>query len=229
MTSLFNAYLYQPFLAVFIFIYQHFALHDLGLAIILVTILVRLVLFPLFYRGAKNQTVLARLQPHIKKIQLDHKDNKEEQAKALMELYKENKINPFSGFVLILIQLPIFLALFQIFTKGLKTYAFDVNAFWGLINLSEKSLVIAVLAAVLQYVLGRISLPPQAGSGEKENAFASAGRMMVWMGPLFTLLVLTNLPSAIGIYWLVSNVFSVLQQLYINKKLPKIEHNKRHG
>lgn len=224
MISLFNTYLYEPFLAVLIFLYDHLAFHDLGIAIVILTVLVRLVLFPLFYKGAKSQTLLQRLQPHIKKIQLDHKDNKEEQAKALMSLYRENRINPFSGFFLILVQLPIFIALFQVFTKGLKTYTFDNSAFFGLINLGEKSLVVAVIAAVLQYVQGKISLPPKTAETGKENPFASTGKMMVIMGPVFTLFILTTLPSALGIYWAVSTVFSIVQQLYINKKLPRINH-----
>ncbi len=77
MSDLFNIYLYQPILNVLIFLYQNFSFGDLGIAIIILTIIVRLVLFPVFYKGAKNQALMSALQPHVKKIQLDHKDNKE--------------------------------------------------------------------------------------------------------------------------------------------------------
>ncbi|MEK7086984.1 MAG: YidC/Oxa1 family membrane protein insertase, partial [Patescibacteria group bacterium] len=95
MTNLFNAVFYQPILSVLIFIYNNLAFHDLGLAIIFLTILVRIVLFPLFYKGAKDQALIQRLQPHIKKIQLDHKVDKAKQAQELMALYKEHRFNPF--------------------------------------------------------------------------------------------------------------------------------------
>ena len=112
MKTLYTTYLYQPILAVLVFIYNSVGFSDLGLSIIILTILVRIILFPIFYKSAKDQTLLQRLQPHIKKIQLDHKDNREVQAKALLSLYKEHKVNPFTGFALLLVQLPIFIVLF---------------------------------------------------------------------------------------------------------------------
>lgn len=221
MSDLFNTYLYQPILSVLIFIYQNVAFHDLGLAIVMLTILVRVVLFPVFWKGAKDQSLLQRLQPHIKKIQLDHKDNKEAQAKAMMALYREHRLNPFSGFALLLLQLPVFIALFRIFSKGLSAVQFDTTMLFRLINLGEKSVVVAVIAAALQYIQGKLALPPT--KGNKENPLASTGKMMVIMGPALTLMILFNLPAALGLYWIVSTAFSIGQQVLINKKLPKLE------
>ena len=223
MSDLFNAYLYQPILSVLIFIYQNIAFRDLGVAIVFLTIFVRAVLFPIFYKGAKDQALLQRLQPHIKKIQLDHKDNKEAQAKAMMDLYREHQLNPFSGFLLLLLQLPIFIALFRIFSKGLNGGQFDSHMFLGLINLGEKSIAIAIIAALLQYIQGKLSLPPQSiGASGNENSMASAGRIMVVIGPVLTLMILFNLPAAIGLYWIVSTLFSIGQQVIINRRLPKV-------
>lgn len=231
MSALFHTYIYNPFLSLLISIYNTVALHDLGLAIILLTLLVRVVLFPIFYRGTKDQTLLQHLQPHIKKIQLDHKDDKELQAKKLMELYSKHKVNPFSGFLLLIVQLPIFIALFRIFTRELGSSAFGSKMFLGFLDLGSKSIILVILAALAQYVQGKMSAPKVAPAGDK-SPMASFGKNMVYIAPIITILVLMNLPSAIGLYWLTSTLFSLAQQAYINKKmppLPELEENKKNG
>lgn len=220
MANLFNTYLYQPILSVLIFIYQNLSFHDLGLAIILLTIFVRVVLFPLFYKGAKDQALMQRLQPKIKKIQEDHKHDKTKQTQALLALYKEHKFNPFSGVFLLLIQLPILIALYQVFLRELNSSAFASPYFFNLINLSQKSLVMAAIAALLQYFQAKLALAPnQQANTNNQNPMASMGKTMAYIGPFLTLVILASLPSALGLYWSVSGAFSVAQQIYINKKL----------
>jgi len=223
MANLFNTYLYEPILAVLVFIYQNLSFHDLGLAIIILTILVRVVLFPIFYKSAKDQSLMQGLQPHIKKIQKNHKDNKEKQATALMALYRQNKVNPLSGLLLIIIQLPIIIALYQVFLKGLSGVVFDNHTFLGIIDLGAKSLILVVAAALLQYVQGKLSLPPQSSDEQGKKIFQTS-RMMTILGPIITLVILISLPSAISLYWAVSTLVSIGQQVYINKKIarPKI-------
>jgi len=220
MANLFNTYLYEPILAVLVFIYQNLSFHDLGLAIIILTILVRVVLFPIFYKSAKDQSLMQGLQPHIKKIQKDHKDNKEKQAAALMALYRQNKVNPLSGLLLIIIQLPIIIALYQVFLKGLSGVVFDNHTFLGIIDLGAKSLILVVAAALLQYVQGKLSLPPQSSDEQSKKIFQTS-RMMTILGPIITLVILINLPSAISLYWAVSTIVSIGQQVYINKKIAR--------
>lgn len=214
MGALFNTAIYAPILSVLKFLYLNVSFGDLGVAIFALTVIVRLVLLPLFYKGAKDQTILQRLQPHIRKIQLDHKDDKEKQAKAMMDLYKTNRVNPFSGFLLLLIQLPIFIALFEIFTTGIKSNIFVNPTLFGL-SLSAPSYLMAVIAALLQYFQGKMSMP----AGKSMEA---TQKVMVVVGPLVTVLVLGNLPAALSWYWTVSNLFSLGQQFYINKKLPPL-------
>lgn len=221
MSGIFHTYLYAPILWVFVFIYENLAFRDIGFSIFLLTILVRVVLFPIFYKSAKDQSLMQRIQPKLKKIQTEYKDNKEEQARQMMGLYKENKLNPFSGFLLLLVQLPVFIVLFQIFTRELSTSAFDNQLFLGLINLGEKSIVIAIIAAGLQYLQSKLLLPPSQKENKEEDTMARVGRTMVVVGPVLTFFILMNLPSALGFYWMVSSVFSIIQQLYINKKIPK--------
>ncbi|MDI6821040.1 MAG: YidC/Oxa1 family membrane protein insertase [Patescibacteria group bacterium] len=221
MVTLFNNFIYEPILSVLVFIYQNIAFNDLGVSIIILTIVVRIVLFPLFYKGAKDQTIMQRLQPQIKKIQTDHKDNKEKQAQALLGLYKENRLNPFSGFFLLLIQLPVFIALFQLFTKELGTATFASHTLLGLINLGDKNLPITAITAFLQYYQGKLSFPKQNEGEKSQNPMVMTGKAMIWIGPILTLVILSTLPSALGVYWFTSTVFSILQQIYINKKIQK--------
>ncbi|KKU88937.1 hypothetical protein A3I34_00290 [Candidatus Jorgensenbacteria bacterium RIFCSPLOWO2_02_FULL_45_12] len=231
MTALFYTFIYEPILSVLVFIYRDISFGDLGLAIIILTILVRIVLFPIFYKSAKDQTVMQKLQPKAKEIQNKYKTNKEEQAKVLMALYKENKFNPLSGFLFLLIQLPIFIALFGVFSHELSNPAFDSVMFFGFINLGERSVVIAIIAAALQYIQGKMmvsSTKPAIGTVSQTNQadrtasqIARAGSMMTIVAPAITLVFLFNLPSALGVYWGTSTAFSVIQQIYINKKINK--------
>ena len=233
MGSFFNTILYQPLFNALVFLYQTIAFQDLGVAIIMLTVVVRVILYPLFYHSFKNQTLMQKIQPHIQKIQHEHKENREKQAQALMELYKQHKVNPFSGFLLILVQLPILIVLYQLFLKGFSLEAFSNlysfvsapteihNTFLGLIDLKSKSILIVVLAAILQYLQGKLTLPKRSADGQESPA-AKIGRSMIFIGPVLTVVILSTLPAAVGLYWLASSAFSIFQQLLINKQL---KHN----
>lgn len=230
MGSFFHIILYQPLFNALVVLYK-FAFSDLGLAIILLTVIIRFILYPLFYKSFKNQMLMQRIQPLIKKIQHDHKDNREKQAAALMGLYREHKINPFAGFFLILIQLPILITLYRLFLSGFTPeslsdlYSFITppemigHSFLGLINLQGRSIVVVGLAALAQYFQGKLSI--QKHSEKDETAASRIGRQMVFVGPALTLVILVSLPAAVGIYWLTTSVFSIIQQLLINKQLEK--------
>jgi len=229
MLSLYNTILYQPFLNVLIFLYNTIAFNDLGLAIIFLTILMRLILFPLFHKSARHQTIMQRLQPELKKIQDLHKGSREKQTQAMLDLYKRHNVSPFSGFLFLLIQLPIMIALYQIILKSLRPgflsglYSFvhapaAINpTFLGLINLAERSIIVVVLAALAQYFQGKLSLPKPAKDGVSDPAQKMA-RQMVFIGPVITLIIFYNFPAAIALYWLVTSIFSIFQQIIINRQ-----------
>lgn len=214
---MFQNYIYNPILTVLIFIYQNLAFQDFGLAVVFLTILVRVVLFPLFYKGAKDQAIMQKIQPQIKKIQEENKGNTQEQGRLLMALYAKNKINPFSSILLLIVQLPIFYALFKIFSAGVIAGQFDNPTFFGLINLKEKGLDLALVAAILQYFQIKISMPKMA-PGEKTQ-FAGMQKTMLYIAPVLTLLILTPLPRALALYWIITTIFSIIQQRYINKNI----------
>ena len=226
MGELFHLILTQPLFNLLVALYQHVTFADLGLAIILLTIIVRLILYPVFYRGLKSQMVMQKIQPEIARVQKEHKGNKEKQAIALMEVYKVNKVNPFSSLIYVFAQLPILIAVYQIFLKGLTMEAFSDlysfvsapvvinNEFLGLLDVSKPSMIIVALAVICQYWQGKTAMAKNPAAGSSPMS-----KYMVYMGPLLTLLILPKLSAAIGLYWITTSVFSVFQQHLINKQL----------
>lgn len=217
---MFNFLFYQPILQSLIFIYQKIAFQNLGTAIILLTIFIRLILLPFFHRGAKDQTVIQHLQPLVKKIQQDYKNDKEKQTRELLGLYRQHHVNPFSSFLLLIIQLPILIALYRVFLGGIQDQTIFANYHFLFFDLTQKSLLLVVLAALAQCLQGWLSLPPKK---EKGGGFALQTNqlMLLFVGPLLALVILRNLPSALSLYWLMSSVFSVGQQWFINKNIKR--------
>lgn len=238
MGALYNAVLYRPLLSALIFFYDTFAFQDLGVAIILLTILIRFVLYPVFRKSARHQAVMQRLQPKIKKIQEQHRGDRQKQGEAMLALYREHNVNPFSGILLLFIQLPVLIALFQIFNAILKpnalvaVYSFVPvpdylhTYFLGLslIPLEKSSIFIASLAALTQYFQTKLTIP-KIDKGQELTAAEKMSRQMMLVAPGITLLVLFNLPAAIGLYWITTSLFSVAQQVIINRQLAREDHD----
>ena len=218
MTNLFHRFLIDPLLSLLVFLYANVTFHDLGAAIILLTLIVRLVLYPLFYKSLKQQHVLKKIQPHIQNIQEKHKDNREEQGKALMALYKEHGVNPLMSLGLIFVQLPILIALYQVFRTPPPELT---QSFLGLISLHERSILLVVIAAGLQYLLGVMSI---GGNAHDTSSAAQTARNMVVIGPIITVAVLWSMPAAVGLYWVTTTLFSILQQLHVEKKFSHGTH-----
>lgn len=233
----FNAILIQPLLNTLIFLYNTVAFGDFGIAIILLTIIIRLILFPIFQKSVRHQKQMQEIQPKLKKLQDQHKGDRAKQAEAMMSLYKEHNVSPFSGFFLLLIQLPILIALYQVIRHSLSPDFFSnlypfinpplsiTHHFLGLINLAEKNIIIVILAAGAQYFQAKISLPKSA-PGQNQTPIERMGRNMVFIGPALTGFILWSLPSALGLFWIVGSLFSIGQQLIINKEFDDRERSK---
>jgi len=233
---LFNEIFYKPLFNGLIFLYNIVPGHDLGVAIIILTIIIRLILWPLTNKSIKNQKVLAKIQPQITEIKKKFKGNKEAQAKAMMQLYSENKINPLAGFLPLLIQIPIIIALWRVF---LNSFTLDLNflysfipapvqiqtVFLGLINLSHKSAILAVLAGVLQYFQTKMVMPSSSAKSAGGAAGKPAGapdfgqmmsKQMLYLGPVLSIVIFWSLPAALPLYWIVVTLLTLLQQ-YLNQ------------
>jgi YidC/Oxa1 family membrane protein insertase len=229
-SSFFYHILTQPLTNILVFFYNTVARQDLGIAIILLTLFIRFLLFPLFHKSTRQQLIMQHLQPKVRAIQKEFKDDKVKQTETLMALYAEHSVNPFSGFLFLLVQIPILIVLYRIFLGGLapghmaSLYSFVANpgtlhnTLLGLINLNERSIVLVALAAALQFVQGKLSLPRSA-PGIQATPMESAARNMVFVGPLITLLIFFRLPAAVSLYWVTTSVVSIVQQVIVNRSL----------
>lgn len=222
MSSLFNTLLYQPIVKTLVFLYDTIGFHNFGLAVILLTILIRLILFPLFHAQAKNHLQIQRLEPQVKKIQERHRNDKQKQGEELMRLWKEHRINPATGFIMLLIQLPILLAIYKVILQELTNAAFDNFIFLGFIDLGKASLPVAVATAALQYFQVKTA---QVGSGGGEGRPGDPAlrmkKLMPILAPAISLIVLFRLPAALGLYWITSTAFSIGQQYAVNRAMAK--------
>lgn len=221
---------YQPVLNVLIFIYN--IVGNIGVSIILVTLIIRLILYPLSKSAIVAQKKMSVIQPKIKEVQEKYKDNKEEQSKRLMELYKEGNVNPFSGCLPLLIQLPILFALYRVFWYGFTKlpiqglYSFIAspahinNIFLGF-NLAAPNIILAVIAAISQFFQAKMIMPKDTFKKTERAAANDFSKIMnqemIFLMPLFTLIILFRLPSNLALYWTFSSLFTILQQWYILK------------
>lgn len=220
---MFQSFIYQPILHTLQFIYLNLSGSDLGIAVILLTLFIRIVLFPLFWKSSKDQAIMKKIQPEITEIQKDKKSSHQEKGERLMKVYKENKLNPFSSIIILIIQLPIFFALFKIFSQEISQGTFDNTSLLGLIDLRENGGVLAIVAAILQYVQVKLSMH-KSPSGMADGKF-DPQKFLLYAAPILTIVVLWNLPKALALYWAAMTVFTLLQQWYVERKMKK-ETNK---
>lgn len=239
--NFFYIILYQPLFNCLILLYNYVPGHDFGIAIILLTLIIRIILFPISVKAVNSQRSLQKLQPQIQEAQKKYKNDKEKQAKEILDLYKKEKINPFSGLLLAIIQLPILIALYRVFWGGLNPkelavlYGFVLNPghinalFLHIINLSKPNLTLAIIAGIMQYFQTKMLLPQNAKTlkSAATKAAPDFSQMMqkqtLYFFPVFTVIILIGLPSALGLYWTASGLFSIIQQYLIFKKDDKNE------
>jgi YidC/Oxa1 family membrane protein insertase len=226
---IFNEGLFRPLFNGLIFLYNVIPYHDLGIAIILLTAIIRLLLYPLNQKSIKSQAALTKIQPQIKEVQEKYKNDRVKQSQALMELYRVNGVNPASGCLPLLIQLPILLALYRVFLSGLdpsklsSLYSFVLRPetinpmFLGIIDLSKVNIGLAVLAGVLTFVQTKMMQPNQTKDAGKDFS-AMLNKQMTYFMPILTLLISLKLPAGLTLYWVATTLFGIGQQYLILRK-----------
>ncbi len=209
---------------------------DAGIAVIVFTIIVRLILFPLSKKAIVTQVRMKEIQPEIDQLRETMKNDREGQAMKMMQLYKDKKISPFSSFLVILIQLPIIFALYSIFIKsGLPIvnqallYSFvsvpAINMhFLNLVDIGQKSIILALLAAVAQYLqlhysLAATPLSTKKGTNPQQDMAQSLTRSMKYIFPVMIFLFSYNVSAVIALYWTVSSLFTLGQELVVRRHL----------
>ena len=191
---------------------------DYGLAIIIVTILMRIIILPLTLKQEKSMKKMKELQPELEKIKEKYKDDPQEYQRKTAELYKESGVNPLGGCLPLLIQMPIFVALYWAFTGD--AIPKDAKFLWFTLKQPDRLFMIGkfafnllpILNVVVTYIQQKIMTG--ATSGQESN---QQMQTMLYMMPIMMLFIFYNMPSGVMLYYLVSGAWSLAQQYFILK------------
>lgn len=234
MLEFFKTLLYQPLFNATIFLYNVIPGNDFGLAIVALTIMIRLIFFPLTVKTTRSQRALSRINPLMKEIKEKHKNDSQAQSAAIMKLYKDNNVNPLSGCLPLLIQLPILIALYKAFGAGFKSenlallYNFVNNPKYiepisfGFLNITTSSWILAIITGIFQFLQLRqnqaLTQAPSAGPHGQERDMQAINKQMLYFFPVMIIIIGWNLPAGLLIYWLTTTLFSIGEQAYIKAK-----------
>ncbi len=181
-----------------------------GMAIIFLTILVKVVLFPLSLSQIRSLEGMKKIQPEIKKIQEKYKNNPEEQQRKLMELYQKNKVNPLGGCLPLILQLLILLPLIRVLSSPENFNLDFTNAYFLTMNLTQKNSywLLAVISGATSYIQQKMTM---VGTDSSQTA------VMNYIMPVFMGWITYTLTAGVGIYWVASTVLGIIQQWVITK------------
>lgn len=236
---MFNTLFYIPLYNALVGITSFIPGHRLALAIILLTIIVKVILFPVSKKAVVTQMKIKLIEPEMNAIKEKYKNDKQEQARRMLDLYKTQKLNPFSTLFLAIIQIPIFIALALMFSKNaLATvdsnllYSFIsvpefINQQFFLLDISKKSVVLGAFAGILQFFQIQYSLPPlkklEKGATQnfKDDLARSMHIQMKFVLPVIVFIASLGFNASMALYWIVSTLFTLGQELYFRKTIKK--------
>ncbi len=233
MIWIWDTFFYNPLYNLLVYLIDTVPAHDAGVAVVLVTLVVSLILFSISKKAIRTQLKMKEIEPELKKIKETIKD-KQEQSLATLALYKKNNINPFSGILMALIQIPVLFALYYVFYKGglpvihsdiLYTFIrvpLNVNMnFLGIMDISKPNLLMAIIAGVAQFIQAQIVSPKTKKSekGSMSEDFAHSMNMqMKYVFPVIILMIGAGLPSALPLYWASRSIFMCVQEYVVRMK-----------
>lgn len=236
----FKIILAEPMYNLLVWLYQVLPVQDIGIAIIILTIIIKFILWPLTGKSLKGQKSLQAIQPKMEEIKKKYKDDKEKMAQEMMALYKTEKVNPASSCLPLLVQLPILIALYRVLLVGVNnehTYRlYDFVTDPGVINatslgfmdLSRPAIYLAILAGIAQYFQAKMMAkrrPPKdlrkKDGAKDEDMMATMNKSMLYFMPAITVVIGATFPGGLALYWLVVTLLSILQQHLIFNKKPK--------
>ncbi len=233
MSFLYHTLFFDPLYNLLILLFKILPWADAGILVIILTIIVRSVLYPLSRKAVLTQVKMAEIAPELSEIKEKYKDKAEEQARLTLALYKDRGINPFSGILVILIQIPIIFALYQIFlhfptvnTSILYSFIQAPEAinttFLGLIDISLKNALIAFFAALSTYFQIHISTRSQTtpkGNSFGDNLTRSMQSQMKYLFPVLVFFISYRISGVIALYWLTTNLFTIAQELFVRRNI----------
>lgn len=240
-SSIWHNFFFDPVYNTLVFFIDIIPGGDVGLAIIATVLLVKTVLLPISIKAVKTQKIMRDIEPKLKEIKKKHKDDKQEQAQAMMAIYKDAGMNPFASILLVLLQIPIIIALYFSVSSGggvplpainvdlLYSFIMAPDAanvtmnFIGWIDINGKSIILAIAAGVTQYIHVTLTMPklapkePGADPDFKEDFMRNMQTQMKYVMPILITVVAYTISAAIALYFLISNLTSIAQEYFVRK------------
>jgi YidC/Oxa1 family membrane protein insertase len=236
-SAVFHALIYDPLYNGIVFFVGIIPSHDMGVAVIAITVVVRIIIYPLSRRAIESQLAMKKVAPEVEEVKKKYKNNSTEQSQAIFALYRERGVHPFSGFGLTLIQLPVLIGLYLVFLRGgfpsvdaSLLYSFvhlpaTINMeFLGIMNTAGKhNIILAALVALSQFAYTRLSMGPRASRANIEATLSSDMARSFdlqarYAFPALFGVISYTVPAAAPLYWLTSNVFMLVQEYLSGKR-----------
>lgn len=238
-SAFFHAVFYNPIYNALVALIAIIPFGDVGVAVIIVTIIIRLILLPFTLSAARTQRAMKTLEPKLKALKEQHKGDKEKEALETLALYKEAKVNPFASIITVLIQIPVLLALYWVFLHEpftsvdtidtVRLYSFtpiphtvSVTLF-GIISVAGKSVVLALLAGITQYIQARFALlgtmQPSTQPGMQQDFQRIMSLQLKYVFPFLIAMISYTTTAAVALYFVTTNILGAVQEWYVRKKL----------
>lgn len=239
--NIFDAVLIAPLVNALFFIYGIIPGHDFGIAIILFTVVIRLLLWPLANKQLHSQKKMQSLQGDIAKVKAKAGGDKQKESAMLMELYKEKEVSPFSACLPALLQFPVLIAMFIVFQRATGDINQVANILYapvenlpyiqqvlsgqipfdstllGILPMTKPSAILAIIAGLTQFIQVKMITPRKQKTDSKDPQ-AQMTAMMNYTFPALTVFIAWSLPAALPLYWITTNVISIGQQWLIMRK-----------
>jgi YidC/Oxa1 family membrane protein insertase len=235
---MFTTIVIAPLYNALIFLVNHTPGQQLWIAMVILTVFFKILLIPLFKKQVRDQIVLTHLGPKIKQLQERFKNDRQMLAKETLALYSKYKVSPLMSILILIIQLPFLIGLYQIFYYDLSShqnllytginFPENISKIFFSFDLAQKSLILAVLAGISQYILGTLMFPNKkeenkANKNEKPDTQAEFMRamnlQMKYFLPVMIAFISYITPAVIALYMIVTNIFSIVQEYIIKKPL----------
>lgn len=239
MHYLYNIFFYEPLYNALVLLIKVVPWHSVGIAVVLLTAIVKILLFPLSQKAIKTQVQMKLLEPELNDIKIKYKDNKQLQAEKIMQIYKEKGLNPFSGIIQLFIQLPVLIALYQVFLRG-GLPNIDLNTIYSFVStpdfvnmsllgvdMAEKSIMFGFFAALAQFIQMQFTLSsknkkPIDNKKEldfKDELAKSMNMQMKYVMPIVIFFIAKSFPVVVSLYLITSSIFAIVQEFYVKRKI----------
>ena len=248
---LFNELLYRPLFNSMVFFYNTIPVANIGLALILTTLVVRILMIPLYRASIKSQREMTIVQPILKELQTKYKDDRQKLSEEMLKAYKEHNVNPFAGILLLVVQIPILIAIYQVSLNIFKPenypdlYSFITlpesfdPQFFGLLSVADsKNIILALLVGISQYYQIKLimkrtqpakSKDTKKSKKKKDNKpdvpdFATTlNKQMLFMMPILVTIFAYSFPASMSLYWITTTLFTIGQEYFLIKQVDKAE------